>query len=74
MDECLPAVSVPVIPALAALAAGERVPLTRFSCSCCGYGATSRMAPDRCPMCGGTVWEFESPGPRTGRDRASGVL
>jgi hypothetical protein len=27
-------------------------PLLRFSCSGCGYGASTRSAPTRCPMCG----------------------
>lgn len=26
-------------------------------CASCGYGVTVRVAPDRCPMCGGSVWE-----------------
>jgi hypothetical protein len=26
----------------------------------CGYGASRWIAPERCPMCGGTVWDFES--------------
>jgi hypothetical protein len=39
--------------------AGGATPLSRFRCSGCGYGASCRMAPDRCPMCGGSVWEFE---------------
>jgi len=33
--------------------------LLRFRCSGCGYGASRRTAPDRCPMCGGSVWDFE---------------
>ena len=28
------------------------LPLLRFSCSGCGYGASSRSEPARCPMCG----------------------
>lgn len=28
------------------------LPLLRFSCSGCGYGASTRSAPKRCPMCG----------------------
>jgi hypothetical protein len=28
------------------------LPLLRFSCSECGYGASSRSEPVRCPMCG----------------------
>jgi hypothetical protein len=25
-------------------------------CVRCGYGVAAGRAPDRCPMCGGTVW------------------
>lgn len=28
------------------------LPLLRFSCGSCGYGASTRSAPRRCPMCG----------------------
>jgi rubrerythrin len=35
------------------------VALKRFRCATCAYGASSRMAPERCPMCGGTAWHFE---------------
>ena len=35
-------------------------PLLRFRCNNCSYGASCRIAPERCPMCGGTVWEFEA--------------
>jgi hypothetical protein len=28
------------------------LPLLRFSCGGCGYGASTRSAPKRCPMCG----------------------
>ena len=28
-----------------------------FRCVGCGYGAAARMAPERCPMCGGSVWD-----------------
>jgi rubrerythrin len=31
-------------------------PLPEFRCIGCGYGATCRIAPERCPMCGGTTW------------------
>jgi rubrerythrin len=31
----------------------------RFRCVACSYGATRRVAPERCPMCGGSAWEFE---------------
>jgi rubrerythrin len=34
-------------------------PLHRFRCLECSYGASRRLAPERCPMCGGSVWEFE---------------
>ena len=34
-------------------------PLLRFRCSGCGYGASSRREPDRCPMCGISAWEAE---------------
>ena len=33
--------------------------LSCFRCSACGYGASSRIAPERCPMCGGGTWEYE---------------
>ena len=26
-------------------------------CTSCGYGVAVRIAPDRCPMCGGSTWE-----------------
>jgi rubrerythrin len=40
--------------------ASWRVPLPRFTCVSCAYGASSRIAPERCPMCGGPgVWYFE---------------
>jgi len=35
----------------------RRPPRLELRCSSCGYGAVVRTAPDRCPMCGGTVWE-----------------
>jgi rubredoxin len=35
------------------------VALKRFRCASCAYGASSRMAPERCPMCGGTAWHVE---------------
>jgi hypothetical protein len=34
-------------------------PLSQFRCGGCGYGASCRAAPERCPMCGGTVWDFQ---------------
>jgi rubrerythrin len=27
-----------------------------FECAACGYGAVARTAPERCPMCHGSVW------------------
>jgi predicted Zn-ribbon and HTH transcriptional regulator len=27
-----------------------------FECASCGYGAVARVAPERCPMCSGSVW------------------
>ena len=38
----------------------SRGPLLRFRCSTCGYGASCRAAPARCPMCGGSAWELEA--------------
>jgi hypothetical protein len=32
------------------------MPLRRFRCGDCGYGASRRTEPARCPMCGGGVW------------------
>ena len=37
----------------------EPTPLLRYSCAGCGYGASRRSAPSRCPMCGGRVWAEE---------------
>jgi rubredoxin len=39
--------------------------LSHFRCSGCGYGASRRMAPDRCPMCSGSVWEYDALRPFT---------
>jgi hypothetical protein len=30
--------------------------LRRFRCETCGYGASRRSEPARCPMCGGASW------------------
>ena len=35
-------------------------PVDRFRCVDCSYGASRAMAPERCPMCGGSSWEFEN--------------
>lgn len=32
------------------------LPLRRFRCDGCGYGASRRTEPARCPMCGGGAW------------------
>src|SRR4051812_21185114 len=37
----------------------KRTPLHRFRCVDCSYGASRSTAPERCPMCGGSAWEFE---------------
>jgi rubrerythrin len=34
-------------------------PSARFRCSACGGVVIGRIAPGRCPSCGGSVWEFE---------------
>jgi Thioredoxin len=39
------------------LAAAE--PLSQFRCVACGYGASCKIAPERCPMCGGGSWEYQ---------------
>lgn len=36
------------------------VGLRRFRCDACGYGASRRTEPVRCPMCGGTAWAEEA--------------
>ena len=40
------------IPAVAAPGLGE------FRCAGCGYGARCKIAPERCPMCSGSVWNY----------------
>jgi hypothetical protein len=51
--------------------ASAATPLSRFSCTGCGYGASAKMAPEQCPMCGGSTWEFQDwrPFRRGGSDR-----
>ena len=34
----------------------KRLDLRRFTCDDCGYGASRRTEPTRCPMCGGADW------------------
>jgi rubredoxin len=41
-------------------AAAER--LSQFRCVSCGYGASCKIAPERCPMCGGGSWEYQERG------------
>jgi hypothetical protein len=36
-----------------------RPPLFGLRCLGCGYAVRVRIAPDRCPMCGGSAWEHE---------------
>jgi hypothetical protein len=36
------------------------VELRRFRCDGCGYGASRRTEPSRCPMCGGAAWAEEA--------------
>jgi hypothetical protein len=31
--------------------------LFELRCAACGYGVAVRIAPERCPMCGGVAWE-----------------
>jgi rRNA maturation endonuclease Nob1 len=33
--------------------------LWRLRCAGCSYGAGGRVAPERCPLCGGSVWEHD---------------
>jgi hypothetical protein len=33
--------------------------LFSFRCVGCGYGASCKIAPERCPMCSGKTWEHE---------------
>lgn len=49
------ALNVESVAALATPAA----PLSRFRCRGCGYGASCRIAPERCPMCGRCTWTSE---------------
>lgn len=39
---------------------GVSGPLHGFQCVGCSHGARSAAAPERCPICGGTVWEYEA--------------
>jgi len=33
--------------------------LSPFACADCSYGASARVAPERCPVCNGSTWELE---------------
>jgi rubredoxin len=35
--------------------------LLSFRCAACGYGASRKTAPKRCPMCGRTTWTTDAP-------------
>jgi rubrerythrin len=37
-----------------------RTPVHRFRCVKCSFGASRSAAPERCPMCGGSAWEYEA--------------
>jgi hypothetical protein len=42
------------------LAEGGRLPVRRdLVCTSCGYGVVASSDPPRCPMCGGSDWDFE---------------
>jgi rubrerythrin len=42
-----------------AVGAAGVILLSRFRCDGCGYGASCRTVPERCPMCGGYEWRDE---------------
>lgn len=35
--------------------------LLQLRCARCRYGASCRTMPDRCPMCGSSIWDAEEP-------------
>jgi hypothetical protein len=39
---------------------GNQGPSLRFRCVGCSYGASRPTAPERCPMCGESEWEYET--------------
>ena len=41
---------------------GAGAPLNEFRCCACGYGASTRVTPLRCPMCSGSEWRFVGAG------------
>jgi hypothetical protein len=44
-------------------------PLEQFQCAACGYGASVRIVPERCPMCSGSVWDHQPWRPFTHLDQ-----
>ena len=48
--------SIPAANPLVRTADNDRFPELR--CGACGYGRRP-IAADRCPVCGGTVWDFQ---------------
>jgi rubrerythrin len=38
----------------------DRTQLQRFRCVACSFGASRPTAPQRCPMCGSSTWEYET--------------
>jgi hypothetical protein len=64
MGDCLlPSTPLGMLPAMTdkpdEAGRSTALPLLRFRCSDCRYGASSRREPERCPMCGGVAWEAE---------------
>ncbi len=47
------------VPGLAYADEANQPALSGFRCDRCGYGASCRSAPERCPMCGGSDWRLE---------------
>ena len=35
--------------------------VSQFRCTACAYVTSSRMAPERCPDCEGSVWVYDGP-------------
>lgn len=44
----------------------EAAPLRRYRCEHCGYGASRRTEPERCPMCKRSDWHEEGWSPFAG--------
>jgi hypothetical protein len=43
------------------MSAAPRTVLLQLRCVRCRYGASCRMLPDRCPMCGSSIWDVQEP-------------